>query len=502
MTLFFKKYGVLILCILGSFTRLLYGYLYEPWNDAPDHIAWELIIEQHNLRYDHLIHYPHEGGTILVSLLCCIVEWFTNFSSLTIVAIVLDFFVRFLQINIVKKVFNLQAAALFGCWTIFAVPSILPWGTVNFGLHYVASVFPFILLFLLAQKKDTIKYHLMCGLFLGFAFWFSYSNVILIPVFFLYKILTRSHIKKWFYSTLSLGTLILLHLLTRKFLDAGFHLTSFAPTSIRGEAFSLNNINIFDQLRNMPTVIANAIAGLPHTNKFMNIIRPVYYVLFVASIIGFLRAFKQHRFHNSVYLIFPIILFFLIIYVLSPFVHSKEVGNYTSFRHLAYVVPLISLWIIVGFLSSNYKYVVIVFLLLGTYRTCQLFTMDQTSSKEMSIKAAGWVLGTKLGHDPDALTSILKDNPEKSMLLSQGIGWGICTSLMQGVDELNMFESRSKVDELVEIVSTFPKPYRNHLLEGIDFSFSDQVFPRLNKRLYVKIEEVWNKRSSYDPALN
>lgn len=500
VTLFLKKYGVLILCILGSFTRLVYGYLYEPWNDAPDHLAWELIIEQHNVHYDHLIHYPHEGGTILVSLLCYIVEWFTSFSSLTIVAIVLDFFIRFLQINIVKRVFNLQTAMLFGGWTIFAAPFIIPWGTVNFGLHYVASVFPFILLFLLAQKKDSIKHHLMCGAFLGVAFWFSYSNIILIPVFFLYKILTRSNTKKWLYSSLSLGVLILLHLLTRQFFDAGFHVTSFAPTSIRGEVFSLNNINILHQLQNMPSVIANAMAGLPHTNQFMNILRPAYYFLFVASIIGFLIAYKKHRFHNSVYLIFLIILFFLIIYVLSPFIHLKEVGNYASFRHLAYIVPLISLWIILGFLSSNYKYVVIVFLLLGTYRTCQLFTMDHTPSKEMSIKAAGWVLGAKFGHDPEILTPILKDNPEKGILLSQGIGWGICASLMQGVDAPNMPESSSKVNELVEIVSIFPTPYQNDLLEGIEYSFSDQVIPRLNKHFHVKVEEAWNKRSSIDPS--
>src|SRR5690606_32878207 len=137
-----------------------------------------LILDQTKFSYEYLIHYPHEGGTILISLLSQFVNLFTSFSSLTVVAFLLDFVVRFIQITVVKKVFNSQTALLFGVWTIFATPALIPWGTVNFGLHYLSSVFPFILLLLLYRKKNTLKYYLGCGLFLGLACWFSYSNVV------------------------------------------------------------------------------------------------------------------------------------------------------------------------------------------------------------------------------------------------------------------------------------------------------------------------------------
>ena len=64
-----KRYDILILCFLGTFVRIMYGLIYEPWLQAPDHLAWELLIEQGSFRYDHLIHYPHEGGSILISII-------------------------------------------------------------------------------------------------------------------------------------------------------------------------------------------------------------------------------------------------------------------------------------------------------------------------------------------------------------------------------------------------------------------------------------------------
>ena len=93
------KYGIFVLCILGAITRMFYGYAHEPWIHAPDQLAWEMVIEQGDLSYCQLIHYPHEGGSILFSLFSQLLELFTSFSSLTISAFLADFVVRFVQIS-------------------------------------------------------------------------------------------------------------------------------------------------------------------------------------------------------------------------------------------------------------------------------------------------------------------------------------------------------------------------------------------------------------------
>lgn len=497
-----NKYWVLLLCLLGSFVRLLFGYYYELWTQAPDQLAWELVIEQGNFSYDHLIHYPHEGGTILVSLLSYIVEIFTNFSSLTFSAVIIDFAVRYIQIRIVKKIFNTQVAFLFALWTIFATPSIIPWGTVNFGLHSLSSVFPFIFLFLLSQKKDSPRHQIVCGIFLGLAFWFSYSNFILIPVFFLYGLVSKMKVINWVYSVLSLVSVVVVHLMARLFLDAGFHLSELDLLSIRGESFSINEINIWNQLSYMLSIISNSAMALPKPSTYAEVIKLIYYAFCLLSGIGFYIAYKKHRFKKSIYLIFPIILLFLITYLLSPFSHLSDTGSYISFRHLTYILPLASLAIISGLSSLRYKAIVVLFLLLGTYRSSKLFTMDKAPENDIITKASGWVLATKLGHNTEAVSSIIIDNPEKRELLIQGVGWGISTALMSDINKLDISKSDSKINELVELISKYPESFQGLLLEGVKFSFSDNVTPRLNSDLLVKIEETLNKRSTTKPKLH
>lgn len=497
-----NKYWILLLCLLWSFVRLLFGYYYELWTQAPDQLAWELVIEQGNFSYDHLIHYPHEGGTILISLLSHLVERFTDFSSLTILAVIIDFAVRYIQIRIVKKVFNTQVAFLFASWTIFATPSIIPWGTVNFGLHMLSSVFPFIFLFLLSRKNDSMRHHIFCGVFLGLAFWFSYSNFVLIPVFFLYNLVRKIKAINWVYSFLGLVSVAAAHLMVRLYLDAGFHLSELNLLSIRGEIFSISKVSFWNQMSYMPRVFANSVMALPKPSSNMEVIRLIYYAFFLLSAIGFYIAYKKNHFKKSVYLMFPIITLFLMVYLLSPFSHLLDTGNHISFRHLTYIVPLFILAIISGLSSFRYKIIVVLFLLLGTYRSSEIFTMEKVSENEVITKATGWVLATKLGHNTEAVSSIIANNPEKRDLLIQGVGWGTSTALMYGINKLDTSKSNSKINELVELLSRYPESFQGLLIEGVKFSFSDNVSPKLNSNLKVKIEEALNKRSKIKPKLN
>ena len=100
------KYDLLILCLLGALVRFLYGYFYALWNLASDQIAWEILLSEGTLSYDQLIHYPHEGGAIVISFFSHVVKLFTTFNSLTITAFLVDFCSRWIQLSIVQKIFN------------------------------------------------------------------------------------------------------------------------------------------------------------------------------------------------------------------------------------------------------------------------------------------------------------------------------------------------------------------------------------------------------------
>ncbi|WP_035842001.1 hypothetical protein [Crocinitomix catalasitica] len=491
---FFSVNRIIILCVLGSIIRLIFGYIYTPWQQAPDHLAWEIIIEQGNLQYDHLIHYPHEGGSFLISLLGQFIELFTNISSLTISAFILDFVIRFIQIKIVKKIFNIKIATLFGVWTVFATPTIIPWGTVNFGLHALSAIFPFLLLLLLHQKRDTIKHHILCGVFLGVALWFSYINLILIPAFFLYRLMSRTDIKRLLYSLLGFIGVIILHILVRKFLDAGFQLNELGLTSIRGVDFSIHDIDILNRLTNLPTVVANSTLAIPQSNLYMPSLRLLYYFVFIVACIGMIIYHKKNNFAYSNYMIIPIIIFFLVVYTFSPFFELRDMGSYIYFRHLTYILPLLSLFIIAGLSSYRYKVILIAFFILGMVRTGQLFTTQISPKSDGITKAAGWIIGTKLGHDAKAIVTIIEDNPDSKILLRQGVGWGISASLLFDNDNLDKIEAETKLIELVELISTYPKAYQIDLLEGVKFSFNEGLTPRLNPELRLKIEQIVNSK--------
>ncbi len=476
---------------MGSLVRLIFGLVFEPWTQSPDQMAWELVLQQNVFSYDHLIHYPHEGGTILISLLSQFIRLFTNLNSLSIAAFILDFSLRFIQIKIVNSVFNLRLAIWFGIWTIFATPSLLPWGTLNFGLHSIASVFPFIFLNLLFQKNFSIKHHFFCGLFLGLTFWFSYSNIILIPIYFIYRLITKTPIKLWLYSVLSLSLVLAVHFLVRANFDAGFHLNKIEMGSIRGENFSIADLPLFERFCEIPTVLANSFLALPKSNAYMKVFQILFYSLLSLSAFGFFYGLRKKKFEPSLSIIFPIILLFLILYLFSPFYYSKDQGNHVAFRHLTYILPLVALFCIAGFSALKYNQVfILMFLSLGFIRSGQLFLQEKLPKNEMMETATGWVLATKFGHAPNILMHIVAMHPEKQKILLKGIGWGMSTAIFQNLKQpFNTSIVNAKVKQLQQLLLEFPIDSQSDLLEGIEYSFSDQVTPQLDGQLFVLLKQ-------------
>lgn len=483
----FDKYLLIIVCLLGSLMRYIYGYAYEPWTQAPDHLAWELILEEGGFQYSHLIHYPHEGGTILVSLLSRIFELFTPFSSLTIAAFLLDFLVRFCQLKIVDALFNRTTALWFGAWSVLAFPVIIPWATVNFGLHYIASIFPFLLIYFLSREKKIVKDQLISGALLGLSVWFSYINIVLLPIYFGYKLIQREKIADLFYSSVGLLGILTLHFCIRTFSDSGFHLNEHAITAIRGEGLLNNDLHLWTQLRAIPAVLANASLSIPSTSQLMPLWRSIFYGLMLLATFGFFRSFRKQHLNPAVRIILPLLVLFMVIYVISPFYYPNDKGTHVSFRHLTYILPLFSLFIIHGLrhIPRVHSLLLVLFVGIGTWRGLQLFTADPPKQQDLMIKAAGWTIGTKFGHDPRLLEAIIRHHPEQQKLLTQGVSWGISVALFH---DLNMPEDRitieARVDQLEELLDQLTLD-KNDLTEGVHFAFSDQVSPKLDPTILI-----------------
>lgn len=484
-----KNNSILFICLLGSLVRFLYGYFYEPWNNSPDQLAWELLLEQQKFRYDHLIHYPHEGGTILISAVQHIIILFSGYSSLAISAMIFDFVVRFIQIKIIKSVFSLNTALIFGVWSIFATPSIIPWGTLSFGLHYISSVFPFALLFIIHKRENSKKFFLLSGIFLGLAFWFSYINFILIIAFYLFLIISKEKLNLWFYSIFSVTSIIIIHLVFRIFLDAGFHLNEFDFLSIRGENFFLKDIDLLNRIYSLPSTTVNSIVASSQNIFLDNIFKVIYYLLFIVAIGGIYISYKKQLSPKKLGIIISVLVCFLALYIISPFFYDKDFNHYINYRHLTYIIPLLSLLTILGLKSIKYnKALILIYLLMSFVLTVKLFTNEKISPGNTVTQATGWVVGTKLGHDSNAIVDIINKNSTQKKLLIQGIGWGISTSLMQDVDTSDTTYTETKINTLVELIYKYPKSYKNDILLGIDFSFSNNVKPKLDKDLLNKFK--------------
>src|SRR4030095_15458263 len=69
----FNSWSIWLFVLAGTFIRLVYGIYSKAWMAAPDQIAWGLSLDEMlqigTFSYKQLIHYPHEGGSLLVSLI-------------------------------------------------------------------------------------------------------------------------------------------------------------------------------------------------------------------------------------------------------------------------------------------------------------------------------------------------------------------------------------------------------------------------------------------------
>lgn len=450
----------------------------------------EIMVENGVWSYAHLIHYPHEGGTVITSVLGRFVAFFTSFNSLVIVAFILDLLSRFFQLIIVRKITNPTIFWTFGIWTIFAVPIMIPWATVNFGLHAISDIFPFLLLYMMYLKRDDKKHLILMGVFLGLSVWFSYNNVILLLPFFILPFVKRSIWKNWIVACASLIGVVLLHFLVRMNFDYGFELTKLDLGSIRGADFQWFNLETYHRIYEVwgNTLAESAVSVQNSPYAFIEL-KYLWLILFVLGLVGFLT--RKKIVENARYFKYAVVMIvaFVLLYAISPFYYDNNVfGHAFNYRHLTYIMPLIAFITLWGMSFLPFKRVCIsVFLGLSIYLGIIIFTIEPSSDN--ANMEAGWVLSKKFGAHPQELQGLIMNSSYDQSELIKGVGWGVTSVFFGQVSSGDTVLVNERVAELKKWKNDFLLNSEMEFNEGVEFAFGAYISPVLDSALLPIIKE-------------
>lgn len=479
---------VLLLCVLGSVVRFIYGSMFHPWQASPDHIAWQIINANGIWSYDQLIYYPHEGGTILVSVLSYLIGLFSQTNSLLITAFLLDFSVRFIQLYVVKKIFSKEIVLIFGLWTLFSSPIILPWATVIFGLHSISSVFPFLLLYFLWHNRCDVRWSLRMGIFFGIIIWFNYTNCLLLVPFLLTYIIQKKY-QPIGYVLITLIPILLLHFGIRYLFDPGFHLDNYASSSIRGESIvSLQSLELKQLVTVWYKTLADSSVAVKNVDATLGWAKYIWLVVSTFGFIGWYRLWRDGKLKTSVFTMLTMLFFFISLYSVSSFYFERDVfTDYVSYRHLTYILPLFMLVCIVGLSFFKQRIIgYVLYLFISFY--AGIMVLMQPDQKNNGTVPAGWVLAKKLGHDPHRINEIILNSNYSAQDLYIGVGWGLSTGLLS-----DSTISQKVLDQRMHIfftlINQFPHESKVYLLEGVRISFGEGITPKLRSDLLPLIEE-------------
>ena len=488
---YLKHWHIILLVILGTIVRLVYGIYHRGWLSAADQLAWGQSLEEmmHSglVSYKQLIHYPHEGGSFFISLIAIGLRPFGNIlPPLSMAALFVDTLSRFFQILLSRRIFGSPTAAWFALWTVMALPLILPWGTVNYGLHSLSSFIPFVFIYFATTYKSRLPGSVLCGIVAGFSVAFSYDNLILIPAYLVWVMFTgKNEENKLPHMIRFLGFALLAlvpHILLRLFADNGFNLEHLPVTTIRG--FSWKEFFSFTHLANILPVWYKSLPAsffLSAGNFMSSAYQRDIVLIFCFTGLGF-SVLKIRENKRSVGLAFLIFITFTIAYALSPFYAGLiDMKTYLYYRHFSYILPLLALLVFNGFAKTGKAQ----FVLAGLWIIiCGIFsTVYLTSAKPVTsglYSAEGWILAKKYGEDVSMLMRLYKTAPaDQQEELMIGFGWGLTATLLQDKSEKDSL----RVKQLVKIYNQFPKTQQTLLKQGIQQSFKPGITPILDPKL-------------------
>lgn len=495
----FRSWHIYVILLLGTIVRVIYGLYAKNWMNSPDQLAWELSLNEAvssgTISYRSLMHYPHEGGSFFISLITICLRPFENLMPpLTLAALLIETVGRFIQIKFTQRLFGSKVAIWFSVWTILSVPLLIPWATVNFGLHALFSFLPFIFLYYLTVNNTKYSKPLLCGIITGLSISMSYNSIIFIPAFIIYVFVTNSDPKTSFlnigkYLVYSLIT-FLPHITARTFLDSGFELEDNSVFSIRGVAsdgfLSVEHFRNFVISWHRVLPASFLLSSLTFISDFLQ--RDIVFVFMVLSMV--LIAIKYRK---NIRVISPgllLIILYLLFYAFSPFyVDEIDIKSFVHYRHLTYITPLIFVIMIYAFLRFEKMSVpfLIAWLLLCGTGTIMLYQTTDTPEHNSS-RATGCVIAQKYGNDVQKLMSIYKIvSPYEKTEIMIGYGWGLTSAILSD----KTIKDSLSLQKLELLLNQFPSEQKELLHTGVQFAFSKNITPQLDPQILLMLEKKW-----------
>lgn len=479
-----------LLVIIGSIIRFWFGYYHEPWNHAPDQLAWWISIEDMLNRgvfsYRQLIHYPHEGGTALLGLMAVALRPLGFLlHPLSLASLLADSLSRWIQIILTMRMTNQRTGLLFGLWSVFAVPLLLPWAVVNFGLHSLSAFWPFVFTYVLVKDISPLRKAALAALVLGAAVSFSYDNLVMLPVFLVWLAFTKLS-WSWRWKSLAMGVPVFLlavfpHLLLRLYADTGFHLEHLPLHTVRqggwGTVFSR------EYWGNYSTACTEIFPSSFFLSSLTDIsLRLQRWLVLAFLLAGIGYAWKRYAVQMpAVKLMVVMLLAYLAIYALSPFYLERSgLSSYVSYRHLAYILPMAIAVILLGLAWRDrlFTFLTVVWIGLCILSTWQYLYAFQPTLHP-AYREAGWVLVRKYGHDPQQLARFTdKDNSDKTNRLYTGYGWGLTATLLENrcADDADS----SRYHQLIDLLQALDEDYTPYIHRGVRYAFSPGITPVLD----------------------
>lgn len=473
--------GWLVPCVLlGTIVRGWFGWSAQLWNGAPDQGAWDLALQDvtvHGLHsYQQLLHYPHEGGTLLLSLLGLAMAPLADIMPpLSWVALVLDTLVRYAQIRWTRVLFGELTAQWFGWWTILSVPLLLPWATVNFGLHALMAFAPFALL--LALKRGPV----VLGLLLGVLASMAYDVWALSPALGLYVVLSGGRpvdaLGRLFKFIAAALLAFLPHMLVRLLVDHGFGLEAWSAYSIRGMGTDLVALSEVPGrfYRTWVDVLPASFTLGPVSDGLVRIasLCALGFML-LAGYFSLRRGVSEGRWALVMLVSFSAALAFL------PLYDVRSAGSgIIYYRYMPFVVPLVAVMVIHGLCESGrwWKPLVLVWTFFCGGLSVAYMVRCEPIGKP-NTEAIGWVLARKYGDDPGTLVRLSERlEPSLHPAFFRGCGWGTTAAL---------FANRTAPDtiavaHITELITRYPAAYRSSVQEGALRAFDTEVTPHLDR---------------------
>jgi hypothetical protein len=459
--------------IAGSLVRLVYGLLFQPWLQQPDQLAWELVVGTSGpdapTLYQRLIHYPHEGGTIPLAILALLVGPIACVPALSIIALLFDTGSRLVQLLVVRKTFPTDVLVWYAAFSALPIPGLLPWGTVNYGLHALAAFIPFVILWLTFREQRSHWDHAVDGVLIGLFSWFSYSTAVLIPLYIAFRRDLFARPIAWAGWLGGLVGVIVAHIAVRALADPGFHLPDFAPSTIRGMALDGVGGKFSAQWLGTWTSAFPGSSMLPPMLGFpAAAVRRIWALMILAGLVLALVAWwKERGDHRPLIFCVLVLLAFGAVYSASPFFHGRpDREAFVHYRHWPFILPMGVLAAVGGLCTMKRAEPLLrTFLVFSLVGSLIAFTLPKERGPK--AKETGYVLAIKFGHAPETLAAIARQDGGHEADLMRGAGWGTLETLMihGGITD-------DAVDVLGRLATRYDPPERRWFREGLALGLS------------------------------